>query len=76
MKTSGYAGIPSASRCAIAASVKPSVQIVTVGTPKRSSPIPSCTLHVVHDPQEPTPTITASHVVASSSNSATGARIA
>lgn len=33
-----------------------SVQIATAGRPNFSSATPSCTLHVVHDPQQPTPT--------------------
>jgi hypothetical protein len=68
--------MPRASRWAVAASVKPSVQIVTAGTPRCSNLTPSCTLHVVQEPQDPTPTITASQVLASSSNRARGARTA
>ena len=60
----------------MADSVNPSVQIVTAGTPHFSRATPSCTLHVVHDPHEPTPTITASQVLANSSTSDSGARTA
>src|SRR5262247_1877636 len=40
--------------------------MVAAGIPARSRWMPSCTLHELHEPQSPTPTITTSQVVASS----------
>ena len=53
--------MPRARAWASPATLKPSVQMVAVGVPSVSSVTPSCTLHVVHDPQAPAAVITASH---------------
>ena len=60
--TKTQAGLkPSAVDWAMAASRNGSEATNTVGTPRASRLVVSCTLHVVHDPQSASPSMTASH---------------
>ena len=71
--TNGYSGLPQISACALALATNSSVQITAVGTPRFSSSIPSCRLHVEQDPQSPIAVITTSQRDASASSIASSA---
>jgi hypothetical protein len=71
--TNGYSGLPQIAACAFALPMNWSVQITAVGTPRRSSSIPSCKLHVEQDPQSPIAVTTTSHCAASASSMASSA---
>ena len=58
VKMTGYPGAPHIAAMDLDVSMNRSVHIVTAGTPAFSTWTPSCTLHALHDPQSPTPTIT------------------
>ena len=62
--TGSKSGRPYMSAIARAGAANASVQIDTAGTPARSSTIPSAKLAAEHDPQSPTPAITASQLSA------------
>ncbi len=62
--TKSNSGRPYTSAIARAGTTNASVQIDTVGTPARSSTIPSAKLAAEQDPQSPTPAITASQLCA------------
>jgi len=64
MVTNSNSGAPYTSAMARAGTTNASVQIDTVGTPARSSTIPSAKLAAEQDPQSPTPAITASQLCA------------
>ena len=66
--TNGYSGLPAMAACARALATNWSVQITAVGTPRRSSSIPSCKLHVEQDPQSPMAVTTTSQREASASS--------
>jgi len=70
----GYWGLPEITAWAFTVSMNCSVQMTAVGTPRRSSSIPSCKLHVEQDPQSPIAVTTASHSRASASSTAPSAR--
>lgn len=59
--------------CALALAMNWSVQMTAAGTPRRSSSIPSCRLHVEQDPQSPMAVITTSQRAARSSRMAVSA---
>jgi hypothetical protein len=62
--TGSKAGSPYMSAIARAGARNASVQIHTAGTPVRSNTIPPAKLAAEHEPQSPTPAITASHACA------------
>ena len=64
---------PRARDWAVAASRKGSEATTTPGSPRRSRSSMSCTLHVVHEPQSASASITASHWLAISWRRSTGA---
>lgn len=70
---SGKSGKPSIFLWALAETRKSRLQITAVGIPRCSKLMPSRTLHEVHDPQSPTPVITASHWLASATRFLSGA---
>ena len=54
----GWLGSPHIFAIALEVSINESVHIVMDGMPAFSTWSPSCTLHALHEPQSPTPTIT------------------
>lgn len=61
-------GMPKARACDSPATRNPSVQIVAAGVPSFSKETPSCTLHVVQEPQAPAAVMTTSHSRCSSAS--------
>ena len=74
MDTGWKLGRPKALDWAKAELVKGAVQITTVGMPRFSKVMASCTLHAVHDPQSAIAVTTKSHrsLSASTTSSAAG----
>jgi len=69
--------LPQIVACARELATNSSVQMTAAGTPRRSSSIPSCKLHVLQDPQSPIAVTTASHSRARrSSTSGSATRLA
>jgi hypothetical protein len=58
--TNSKKGLPYALAIARAGTMKASVQMLTAGTPARSSRIPSAKLAALHEPQSPIPATTKS----------------
>ena len=73
VRTPDHASRYTSASCALTADTNCSVQMTAVGTPRRSSSIPSCKLHVLHDPQSPMAVTTTSHSRARASSIASSA---